>query len=133
MTGATATAAGTAGKGTAKALSGVFGTVQKTAAQAAAGAPMPKQAQPAVIAIEVAIEKVAVEKPVEPVKLPDVAQISTGMTREELLAKFGAPSQKMTIPEGAHLTERFRYDVGKDSVRVILEDGKVKEAIASAP
>ncbi|MEO8128326.1 MAG: hypothetical protein ABI822_14595 [Bryobacteraceae bacterium] len=121
LTGATATAAGRGAKGTAKALTGVFGAVQKTAAQAAGG-PVSKQAQPAIA---------AVEKPVEAVKLPDVAQISTGMTRDELLAKFGTPSQKMTIPEGSHLTERYRYDVGKDSVRIILEDGKVKEAIAS--
>ena len=55
------------------------------------------------------------------------------MTREELLSKFGAPSQKITIPEGSHLTERYRYEVGKDSVRVILEDGVVKEATASTP
>ena len=60
-----------------------------------------------------------------------MAQISSGMTREELISKFGAPSQKMTIPEGSHLAERYRYEVDKDSVRVILEDGIVKEASAS--
>lgn len=116
LAGATATAAGAAGKGTAKALSKIFGAVEKTAK----GASVPKQNQPAA----------AAEKPAEPVKLPDVAQIPAGMTRDELLGKFGNPSQKMTIPEGSHLTERFRYDVDKDSVKVILEDGKVKEVTA---
>ena len=70
------------------------------------------------------------QKPVEPVKLPDVAQITAGMSREDLLVKFGSPSQKMTIPEDSHLTERFRYDVDKETVRVLLEDGKVTEVVA---
>jgi hypothetical protein len=121
LTGATATAAGAAGKGTAKALTNVFGKVEKTLK----GAEQP-QVTPSAVTI-------AAEKPAPPVKLPDVALITTGMTREDLLAKFGNPSQKMTIPEGSRLIERYRYDVDKETVKVTLEDGKVKEAVALKP
>jgi hypothetical protein len=119
-TGAAATAAGAAGKGTGKALSNVFSKVEKTlkgselAQTPSAPTPTP-------------------EKPASPVKLPDVALITASMTREDLVAKFGNPSQKITIPEGTHLVERYRYDVDKETVKVMLEDGKVKEAVAIRP
>jgi hypothetical protein len=118
ISGSSATAAASAGKGTGKALTGVFGRVEKTLkdtgkAQAVATGPAQAVQSP--------------EKPAEEVKLPDVTQIATGMTREDLLAKFGNPSMRMTIPDGPHITERYRYDVAKDSVKVTLEDGKVTE------
>ena len=124
VTGSTAATAGASGKSAAKALGNVFGSVEKTLKSA--GKP---QSVPPVTPFPAA----AAEKSPEPVKLPDVSQISAGMTREDLLARFGNPSQKMTIPEGSHLTERYRYDVEKDSVKVILKDGKVKEAILMRP
>lgn len=123
LTGATATAAGAGGKGVGKGLTNVFGNVQQTL-KGAAGTPATAAAAP------------ASQKPVEPpviVKLPDVTQIAQGMTREDLLAKFGAPSQKMTIPEGSRMIERYRYDVDKETVRIVLEDGKVKEVTAIHP
>src|SRR5438874_1737607 len=86
LTGTTATAAGAAGKGTGKALSNIFGKVEKTLK----GSEQPQPSPSAAIA--------KAETPAPPVKLPDVALITVGMTREDLLAKFGAPSQKMTIP-----------------------------------
>jgi len=122
ITGATATAAGASGKSAANALGKIFGTVDKTLKNVET-----------VKAVPPAVAAPAAEKPKEPVRLPDVAQIATGMNREELLNRFGSPSQKMTIPEGSHMTERYRYDVGQDWVKVILEDGKVKEVLASPP
>ena len=124
IAGSTATAAGASGKSAGKALGNVFGSVEKTLKSAGRPQTVPAAA-PAAAA--------AAEKPPEPVKLPDVSQIPTGMTRDDLLTRFGSPSQKITIPEGSHLTERYRYDVEKDSVKVILEDGKVKEAILLRP
>ena len=121
---ATATSAGAAGKGVGKALSSAFGNAEKTLK----GAAQPQSTVPAPPAIAI-----AAEKPVETVKLPDVTQIAAGMAREELLAKFGNPSQKMTIPNGGHLIERFRYDRDKESVKVILEVGKVNEAFSIPP
>jgi hypothetical protein len=129
ITGATATAGGAAGKATGKGITNVFGSIEKTMKSVgaadtkgdtrAASAATPAAALP--------------QKPAEPVKLPDVAQIALGMSREDLLAKFGSPSQKITLPDGSHLTERFRYDVDKETVRVVLEDGKVKEVAAVHP
>jgi hypothetical protein len=124
ITGATATAGGAAGKATGKGITNVFGSIEKTLKSAGAG-----DAKAASVATVAALP----QKPAEPVKLPDVAQIALGMSREDLLAKFGSPSQKMTIPDGSHLTERFRYDVDKETVRVVLEDGKVKEVAAIRP
>ena len=40
----------------------------------------------------------------------------------------------MTIPEdGGQLIQRFRYDRDKESVKVILEVGKVNEAFSIPP
>ena len=124
ITGSTAATAGASGKSAGKALGNVFGSVEKTLKSAGKPQSVPPAAP---------VPAAAAEKSPDPVKLPDVSQISAGMTREDLLARFGNPSQKMTIPEGSHLTERYRYDVEKDSVKVILEDGKVKEAILIRP
>ena len=55
------------------------------------------------------------------------------MAREELLAKSGNPSRKMTTPDGGRLIERFRYDRDKESVKVILEVGKVNEVFSIPP
>jgi hypothetical protein len=124
ITGATATAGGAAGKATGKGITNVFGSIEKTLKSAGAGDAKAASSAPAAA---------LPQKPAEPVKLPDMAQIALGMSREDLLAKFGSPSQKMTIPDGSHLTERFRYDVDKETVRVVLEDGKVKEVAAIHP
>ena len=124
VTGSTAATAGASGKSAGKALGNVFGSVEKTLKSAG---------KPQSVPVAAPVPPAAAEKSPEPVKLPDVSQISAGMTREDLLARFGNPSQKMTIPEGSHLTERYRYDVEKDSVKVILEDGKVKEAVLIRP
>ena len=107
LTGATATSAGAAGKGIGKALSSAFGNAEKTLK----GAAQPQSTVPA----------------------PREIAATAGMAHEELLAKFGNPSQKMTIPDGGHLIERFRYHRDQESVKVILEDGKVKEAFSIPP
>jgi hypothetical protein len=128
ITGASATAGGAAGKATGKGITNVFGSIEKT--MKSVGAAGTKggtkgDTKPASAALQ--------QKPAEPVKLPDVSLIALGMSREDLLAKFGSPSQKITLPDGSHLTERFRYDVDKETVRVVLEDGKVKEVAAIHP
>ena len=128
ITGATATAGGAAGKATGKGITNVFGSIEKRMKGVGAADSKPDSKPSSAGAIAAVSPKA-----VEPVKLPDVALIALGMSREDLLAKFGSPSQKMTIPEGSHLTERFRYDVDKETVRVVLEDGKVKEVAAIHP
>ncbi len=39
----------------------------------------------------------------------------------------------MTTPDAGRLIERFRYDRDKESVKVILEVGKVNEAFSIPP
>jgi hypothetical protein len=74
----------------------------------------------------------AVIAPVEksdapPVKVPAADDIKSGMSKEELLKSFGEPTSKMSMAEGKKLVERFRYSDKISYVRVVLEDGKVKE------
>jgi hypothetical protein len=62
-----------------------------------------------------------------PVKVPAADDVKTGMTREELLKAFGEPTSKMSMAEGSKFVERFRYSDKISYVRVVLEDGKVKD------
>jgi len=62
-----------------------------------------------------------------PAKVPAADDVKAGMTKEELLKSFGEPTSKMSMAEGKKLVERFRYSDKISYVRVILEDGKVKE------
>lgn len=68
------------------------------------------------------------EKPgTPPAKVPAADDVKTGMSREDLLKAFGEPASKMSMAEDGKLVERFRYSDKVSYVRVILEDGKVKE------
>ena len=62
-----------------------------------------------------------------PAKVPAPDDVKAGMSREELLKSFGEPASKMSMAEDGKLVERFRYSDKVSYVRVILEDGKVKE------
>jgi hypothetical protein len=55
-----------------------------------------------------------------------VAALKSGMSREDLAAKMGAPTYKISIPEDGHLVEIYRYSAdGKDLATVHLSDGLV--------
>jgi major membrane immunogen (membrane-anchored lipoprotein) len=56
-----------------------------------------------------------------------VQKVKTGMSRGEVIALLGKPSQKITIPDGEHITERYRYTADNGWARIALEDGKVTE------
>ena len=61
----------------------------------------------------------------------DPAEVKQGLERQELLAKFGKPSMKITMMDGSDVVERLLYrSAGHDSVLVILRNGKVTSAEA---
>jgi len=123
LTGAMGTAAGKAGQTTGKALGMAMGGATKALGNAAA--PQAKAAASPVAATSAPAKK---DEPAPaPVPFTDVQKVKTGMSREELIALLGKPSQKMTIPDGDHITERYRYTADKGWARIALEDGKVTE------
>jgi hypothetical protein len=124
LTGAMGTAAGKAGQNTGKALGIAMGGAAKALGNAAA-APQAKAAASPITATVAAAKK---DEPAPVlVAFADVQKVKAGMSRDEVIALLGKPSQKMTIPDGEHITERYRYTADKGWARIALEDGKVTE------
>ncbi len=66
--------------------------------------------------------------PVDPVV--DIAAVTPGLERQELLAKLGKPSMKITTLEGRDEVEKYWYRArGRDSVVVTLRNGKVASVL----
>ena len=68
------------------------------------------------------------EPPAAPPKidLEELARMQPGVTRQDLLAKVGPPSIKLTLPESGHEVEIYRYRAnGHDTAVVKLQDGVV--------
>jgi hypothetical protein len=123
LTGAMGTAAGKAGQTTGKALGMAMGGATKALGNAAA--PQAKAAASSVTATSAPMKK---DEPAPaPVPFADVQKVKTGMSRGEVIALLGKPSQKITIPDGEHITERYRYTADNGWARIALEDGKVTE------
>ncbi len=62
-----------------------------------------------------------------PAKLPAVEDVKTGMTRADVLRSFGEPASRISMEDSGKLVERLRYSDKISYVRIVLEDGKVKE------
>jgi major membrane immunogen (membrane-anchored lipoprotein) len=130
LTGAMGTAAGKAGQTTAKALNSALGNTAKvlgTASASGSSAPSASAASTANSRTAVVASSTKDEPALPPVQLAEVRKVKTGMSREEVITLLGKPSQKMTIPDGEHITERYRYTGDKGWARIALEDGKVTE------
>ncbi len=116
-------AGATAGKNTGKATGAVFDKTTK--ALQTAGKPGAATAQ--------AASAPTPAKPVESEKQVDAASpaidpsaITPGLERQELLAKLGKPSMKMTNTDGPDIVEKLWYKaVGHETVLVTLRNGKV--------
>ena len=130
---ARAGAAGGAMKGAGKSAGGVLGNAAKTLDKAAkpaasadaktAKASSPATAAPAAPAPAASAPAAAAEPP-KPA--PDPSLITTGLERQELLAKFGKPSMKLTGMNAGQVVETYWYRAaGHDTVIVTLRDGKV--------
>ncbi len=123
LTGAMGSAAGKAGQATGKALNGALGNTAKAlgtvSAPATAVASTANTGSPAPVGKE--------EPAPLPVQLSAVSKVKAGMNRDEVIALLGKPSQKMTIPDGDHISERYRYTADKGWARIALEDGKVTD------
>lgn len=126
-TGTAATASGGA-KATGAAIGKTLGNVGGVLAGAAGASSAAKTSGQIAGAPQAVIAPAVPEKADAPAaKVPAPDDVKTGMTREELLKSFGEPASKMSMAEGSKLVERFRYSDKISYVRVVLEDGKVKE------
>jgi hypothetical protein len=116
---AAGSAAASSAAGAGKSVVTIFGKVNKTLAEASKVDEAPKlsASQPA--------KSAAVAKPAKPAPPPDLAALSTGMDRADMLAKVGKPSMSMSSVESSAVVETCWYKSGGDSVAVILRDGKV--------
>ena len=131
LTGAMGTAAGKAGQTTGKALNSALGNAAKALGTVSASAPSATSV--ASTGTTSGTAAVAKEEPVAPpVELASVAKVKAGMSRDEVITLLGKPSQKMTIPDGDHISERYRYTADKGWARIALEDGKVTEVETGA-
>ena len=142
IAGAASSAAAPAAKGVGAASAGVFEALRKTLARGTQ--PVPEA--PTVEAGERAASKGSIVSSLPGVERPspealramepkDVSGIAVGLTRKELVEKYGQPALKTTQPTGGELVETYTYMQSKsDSVVVTLRDGIVAEkAVAAKP
>ncbi len=112
-----------AGKNTGKATGAIFDKTTKAletagkpgaaAAQSASASTPPKTAEP---------EKQAATAPAA----IDPSAITPGLERQELLAKLGKPSMKITNTDGSDIVEKLWYkSPGHETILVTLRNGKV--------
>lgn len=80
----------------------------------------------------VAVAQAAPEPPAAPApvlvafNLEAMQQVKEGVSREDLFAKVGAPFFKLTVPDGNHAVEIYRYrSNGQDAAIVKLLDGVI--------
>lgn len=119
------------GKNIGKALGAVFdrtGRTLQTAGQSSAttAAKPAETAKPAAAAAHSSEPAAEQAKPAAALPAVDPAAITPGLTREELLTKFGKPSMQLTSSDGSDQVEKLYYRrTGHETVVVTLRNGKV--------
>jgi hypothetical protein len=120
--GASTAAAGA--KGTGKSIGGVFRGLSETldkAGTAKANGSTPASAT--VTAVSAPSKPTA--KPVPASKPIDPSQVTEGLDRDELIARFGDPVLQLSESSNSQLVERLWYKTASDQVEIKLIGGKV--------
>ncbi|MDX2153172.1 MAG: hypothetical protein SFV54_20680 [Bryobacteraceae bacterium] len=127
LTGATATAAGKAGRTAASSIQHSLGRAASALGSAAAGGsqpvPIPEAAPPS--AVRPALPAAAAAPPERTLTRAELETVEIGISREALLARCGAPRSRITVFEDGRLDEAFRYRTTGGEAKVRLLDGKV--------
>jgi Flp pilus assembly pilin Flp len=119
------------GNATSSVLNKAAGAVEKSAT-AAQAAPAAKPGQPAEKTQVAAASPSAPQAPSAPPAV-DASAIQPGIERQELVAKFGKPSMKLTQNQGSDIVEKYWYKAaGRETVTVTLRNGKVAEVTPPA-
>jgi hypothetical protein len=146
LLGTASSAAATGAKGAGAASGGVFGALQKTldganqTPKAVAAAPVATTTQaaasvanpgPASAKSQVTVPPAARSTP-KPAVPKDLASIAEGLTREELVEKYGQPAFKTTQVKGEQTVEVYTYMQARETVDVTLLDGVVAAKLKPA-
>jgi hypothetical protein len=128
-----ATGAAAGAKGAGQAVGGVFGAVgnilNRASKPADAGNPGNSVNSTATV-VTAPSENKAVSVPSKPV---DPAEIKSGMTRDELLNRFGEPATRTSQFRQSKMVDTFWYaTANKDELIVSLTDGKVVSAVLAS-
>jgi|SRR5689334_12947591 len=128
-----ATGAAAGAKGAGQAVGGVFGAVGNILNQAS------KPGEPGASKSTVTSTTTVVTAPSEnkgvsvPSKPVDPAEIKVGMTRDELLNRFGEPATRTSTFRQSRMVDTFWYaTANKDELIVGLMDGKVVSAVLAS-
>jgi len=126
-----ATGAAAGAKGAGQAVGGVFGAVTQTLNKAnpSAGPAAPATAVSSTTSVTPTTAKVASVsiKPIDP------AQVTVGMDRNDLLARFGEPATRTSQIRRSQMLDTFWYPtIGKDELIVRLTDGKVVSTVLAS-
>jgi hypothetical protein len=130
-----ATGAAAGAKGAGQAVGGVFGAVTQTLNKAnpsggsGASAPPPAPASSISSVTPGGTAKAAsvVSKPIDP------SQVTVGMDRNDLLARFGEPSTRTSQIRRSQMLDTFWYPTTtKDELIVSLTDGKVVSTVLAS-
>jgi hypothetical protein len=129
-----ATGAAAGAKGAGQAVGGVFGAVTQTLNKAgqpsapgaangsAAAAPSATSVTP-----PASMTRSVATKPIDP------SQVTVGMGRDEVLAKFGEPATRTTQIRLSRMIDTFWYSTTtKDELIVSLTDGKVVSTVLAS-
>jgi hypothetical protein len=81
------------------------------------------EAEPEMHEPEIPVMTVTVEVPSPP--FPAAADVKAGMTREEMIGKFGTPRVAASWAENGYLAEKFIYTRDAQVTAVMLLDGEV--------
>jgi hypothetical protein len=140
ITGKSAAAAAKVGSATGNSISRSLGSVNKSLSEVNRPAPVATRgvvppARPALSSPlvrpgtrgAVPLPAADIERAEEKASLPDANALKVGMSRDELIATAGKPSQIISLPDGGKLVERYKYLANEQELRIILEDGKVVE------
>jgi len=127
-----ATGAAGGAKGAGQAVGGVFGAVTQTLnkANASGGPGVPAAAASSISSVTpggVAKATSVTTKPIDP------SQITVGMDRNDLLARFGEPSTRTSQIRRSQMLDTFWYSTTtKDELIVSLADGKVVSTVLAS-
>jgi hypothetical protein len=127
-----ATGAAAGAKGAGQAVGGVFGAVTQTLnkANAPGGPGAPAAAASSISSVApggVAKATSVATKPIDP------SQITVGMDRNDLLARFGEPSTRTSQIRRSQMLDTFWYSTTtKDELIVSLADGKVVSTVLAS-
>ncbi|HBY60004.1 MAG TPA: hypothetical protein DEH78_09290 [Solibacterales bacterium] len=126
LTGTTATGAAKSGRSAASSVRKTMGrTAGMLGAAASIGEYVPRPVEPPPSVAVTVAPKPQVARLAAKLTKSELETVEIGITREALLARYGAPRSRVTVFEEGKLDESFRYSTTGGDARVRLIDGKV--------